>query len=203
MRKKYQYLLISLFAILALLASALGVGFTFARGNSTTASQVGISAGGKAATARMVSMHVVNMSTVPVETAKQLSGLPTKKLPLAGTDPALYAQWKKAAAQNKNAPLIQNVQSALPKTTSAGFDTPVLPLDFGGLPTQPLSVPSLVAASRLIWRWLHLRTGYFRASIPHLPFTAQAVHFNPAGRRPRRASLVSLILEAAIVEVHS
>src|SRR6266700_638389 len=79
----------------------------------------------------------------------------------------------------------------------------VLPLDFRGLPTQPLSVPSLVAASRLIWRWLHLRTGYFRASIPHLPFTAQAVHFNPAGRRPRRASLVSLILEAAIVEVYS
>jgi len=133
MRKKYQYLLISLFAILALLASALGVGFTFARGNSTTASQVGISAGGKAATARMVSMHVVNMSTVPVETAKQLSGLPTKKLPLAGTDPALYAQWKKAAAQNKNAPLIQNVQSALPKTTSAGFDTPGATTRFQGI----------------------------------------------------------------------
>ncbi len=130
-RGRFKRYIFSFLALAALLVSVLSVNFVFAKGAAT--SQAHISAGGKPAAAPMVSMHVVNASTVPVETAKQLGGLQTPKLPLAGTDPALYAQWKKAAAQNKNAPLVQNIQSASPKTTSTSPYTPGATTRFQGI----------------------------------------------------------------------
>lgn len=130
-RSRFKRYIFSFLALATLLGSVLGVNFVLAKGAAT--SQASISGGGKPATARMVSMHVADMSKVPVQTARQLSGLPTTKLPLAGTDPALYTQWKKAAALNKNAPLVQNTQSAPLKTTSTGLDTPGTTTSFQGI----------------------------------------------------------------------
>ena len=76
MRKKSRNLK-SFLVLLALLAGVVGANFAFANGHNQHTSQAHISGGAKAATARVVSMHIVNMQHVPAETPKSVSHHPT------------------------------------------------------------------------------------------------------------------------------
>src|SRR5437588_1603184 len=102
MRKKSRNLK-SLLVLVALLAGVVGANFAFANGHNQHTSQAHISGGAKAATARVVSMHIVNMQRVPAETPKSVSHHPTALPFLTGVSATVYAQRKAMAAHNTRA----------------------------------------------------------------------------------------------------
>src|SRR5947209_1896047 len=97
MSKKHKGFLILFVTLLALLGSAFGGSLVLARGSQQQGSPTNLVGSGKPVTSSMVAMHVVNMSSVPAETATSSSHRPTA-LPLhTGVSPAVYAQRKVAA----------------------------------------------------------------------------------------------------------
>lgn len=131
MRKQYQGYIVTFLGLAMVLAGVFGASFVFARGNNTgTTSQVNISGSGKTAHSTMESMHVVDMQTVPAETAGSPGHLPIKSLPVPASNPTVYAKLKAEAAHNKNAPRALPVQ-ANPKAIST--DTPGATKHFQGM----------------------------------------------------------------------
>src|SRR3989454_12673717 len=102
MRKKSRNLK-SFLVLIALLAGVVGANFVFASGHNQHTSQAHITGGPKAATARVVSMHVVNMQHVPAERPKSLSHRLTALPFLTGESGTVYAQRKAVATHNTHA----------------------------------------------------------------------------------------------------
>jgi hypothetical protein len=130
MLKRYKSYAISFIALLIVLASMLGANFVFAKGQHSSAANTDITSSAKPATARMMSMHTVNMRNVPKAIAKSSHGHP-RIIPLrTGVSPAIYAQHKAAAAHNRNAPVATQLDSATP---GARVNTPTVIKSFQGM----------------------------------------------------------------------
>jgi hypothetical protein len=116
MRRQFRSSVFTILALAAVLVSISGVSFAFAKGQSHSNAQTQFTTSSKPAIAPMVSMHRVDMSGVPAETASQAK-LPTRRMPLlTGVSPAVYAQRKADALHNKNAPVDAHPNQVTPNT---------------------------------------------------------------------------------------
>src|SRR6266567_193281 len=116
MRRQFPRSVFTILALAAVLVSISGVSFAFAKGQSHSVARTQFATSSKHATAPMVSMHRVDMSGVPAESASQAK-LPTRAMPLlTGVSPAVYAQRKADALHNKNAPVAAHPDQATPDT---------------------------------------------------------------------------------------
>ena len=105
MQKRIGGFLLTILLLVAVLVSLSGAGLAFARGQSHTVPSTPPAPSARPATAPMVSMHTVNMSSIPQETDSPAS-FPVRTMPfLTGFSPAVYAQRKADALHNKNAPI--------------------------------------------------------------------------------------------------
>jgi hypothetical protein len=105
MRKQFTGPIFAILALATILVSIFGASFVFAKGQHLSSAQTQSATSAKPATAPMVSMHTVNMISVPaVPTGSATFSARTMPF-LTGVSPAVYAQRKAAALHNTNAPL--------------------------------------------------------------------------------------------------
>ena len=126
MRKQYKGYIFTFLALAIVLVGIFSASFAFAKGQSRS----GAAPSAQPATAPMVSMHTVDMSSVPAETAQSASQPPRLMPFLTGISPAVYAQRKAAAAHNKNAPVDAHPN---PDTATGGISTPGTTAKFQGM----------------------------------------------------------------------
>jgi len=153
MRRHFKGYLFMFVALTTVVVAILGAGFASANEHSQKAAHTGISGSGKKASAKMVSMHVIDMQKVAVETSApanhRSAGLPL----LTGVSSAVYAQRKTDAAHNHAAPVggshsfvSPSTQSTLTPTKTKSFqgmaDSASICPYFGGCqpPDQALAV---------------------------------------------------------------
>jgi hypothetical protein len=125
MRIHFKGFVFSSLALLALIASVIGVTLTRADNHSPVLAHTGLATGARSASAALVAMHSVNMQSVPAETTRSASHR-TRAMPLlTGTSAAVHAQRKAAAASNKNAPVGKHAYAPLKgaKTNTPGAIT--------------------------------------------------------------------------------
>lgn len=163
MRKQYWGYILSFLALAALFAGMAGA--NFASANVNRASQVQVSGHGKAATAHMTSLQVVNMQNVPAETTQAASKRPTALPFLTGVSPATYAQRKAAAAHNPNAPA-GNHPFAAPAQNAA--NTPKASTSFKGMADSAsicpyfggCQPPDMALAASKLWVFQGVNTSF-------------------------------------------
>ena len=142
MQHNYNRFILLLIALAALLISVSGASFVFAKGQTPGASRgpiyraLGILA--QPAVARLVSMHTVDMASVPAETANSLRQPPRVMPLLTGTSPAVYAERKVAAVHNPNAPVDT---LPFPNSDSTSPLTPGLTSKFKGMADSASTCP--------------------------------------------------------------
>jgi len=73
MQKKQRLFLSSFLVLAALLVSTISAGFAFAKGQSLNGAHASPPISAKAATAKLVAMHTVNMHSTPAESPKSAS----------------------------------------------------------------------------------------------------------------------------------
>jgi hypothetical protein len=134
MRKQFTGPVFTILALAIVLVSIFGASFVFAKGQSLSIAHTQLATSAKPATAPMVSMHTVDMKSVPADSASSAK-LSARTMPfLTGVSPAVYAQRKAAALHNNNAPI--NVHPAQ--------DSPYTPLTlakFKGMADSPSICP--------------------------------------------------------------
>src|SRR5258708_1198318 len=131
MQKKQRLFLSSFLVLAALLVSTISTGFAFAKGQSLNGAHASPPISAKAATAKLVAMHTVNMHSTPAESPKSAShhtALPF----LTGVSPSVYAQRKAAAAHAKNAPVL-TYGNAPTHSSSNDPNTPPTTTSFQGM----------------------------------------------------------------------
>lgn len=131
MQTKHKRSLLALSTVLILVASFLSANLVLAKGQHQQAATPHVSGGGQRASAPMVALHTVDMSTIPAEAAGSALHTPTRALPIPAFNPALYARLKAAALHNPNAPVGINP----PFTPPGGVrsNTPVASKSFQGI----------------------------------------------------------------------
>jgi hypothetical protein len=129
MREKYRGYLVSLAALLIVLAGMFGASFVFTKGQSQSKAHAQLATSARPVASHMVTMHTVNMQNVLAEAAGSASNHQRILPLLTGVSPMVYAQRKAAAAQNKNAP----IDSYAISTAVSAVYTPTTTVKFKGM----------------------------------------------------------------------
>jgi hypothetical protein len=105
MRKQFTGPVFIILALATILVSIFGASFVFAKGQTLSNAQKPLATSAKPATAPMVSMHTVDMKSVPAVSTSSAK-LSASTMPfLTSVSSAVYAQRKATALHNTNAPL--------------------------------------------------------------------------------------------------
>jgi hypothetical protein len=138
MQCHYNRFILPFIGLAPLLVGLFAGSFAFAKGQTPGANEVNRSMIAQSTVTHLVSMHTVDMVSVPVAAVKPLQQPPMMIPLLTGASPAVYNQRKEAAAHNTQAPVatlpFSNSDSTVPLT-------PALTSKFKGMVDSPSTCP--------------------------------------------------------------
>jgi hypothetical protein len=208
MQKTHKGYLVSLFALLVLLVSALVPTFVYVKNHAGAVAATNATTSATPATARMVAKHTVNMATIPAARSKPLKQSPGADPWINVVSPAAYAQLKAVAANNRNAPVTSFVQRSTALSPLAlSPSTPGLTTGFQGMAKSSTTCPAwstckapdeaLAASPNWVLQGVHASfavyspTGQLRAGWPKNFQTFFGIPNPPGGCDPNGPFLVN------------
>src|SRR6266567_6585106 len=156
MPKKFRVYVISFLALAALLVSAFSAG-AFSKGQNHSNASTQFATSAKPATARVASMHTINMQNVATTSPKAFN-------PHAKTLPLLHQVNKSTAASSKNVPHFNGLSNT---SLNNGPFTPSALARFHGMADSPTvcppsgcQPPDMAVAASPLWVFQGVNTAY-------------------------------------------